>query len=1000
MPEEAEPQSARPRVYTIAAHRGFADALVAGLVPRYGGDPLGLARVTLLLPSRRAARTLTEAFIRHSGTLGAQAGVLLPRMAVIGDLDIDETLGPLLDPLGSAEIPPTADPMQRWLRLAGLVRQVEGEDAGPAPAVLRRAFEIGRTMDRLLVEGINPLEVFESALGVLPEMAEHWRRNTRTFLMVQQHWVAELAQSGQTDAPDRRNRLFAHAAQQWRKIQPDRPIIAAGVTSASPALADLLRVVSELPQGSVVLPDFDLALGDEVWRELGAAGVVQDEGESPFGKSDALSHPQYHLKLLLNRMGVSRSEVRPWHRAGMGAGPPARSKAISNLFLPPRASAAWAGLAAKARRLDGVRLMECLHPEEEAQAIAVLIRQALDVPERRVALITPDRALAGRVVAHLRRWDIQADDTAGVALDQTAAGRLFLLLAQVLGEYAAPVPLIALLTHPLVAAGEGRPRWLENARRLDLCLRGPRPGPGLEPLRALAARHGIAEWWQGVEAMLAPLFALAGEVTLDRGIAVLSEAAEALCGTAIWDRPDGRALAQFVEELGAAAQHSATLLEPGDLHAVLRDAMARQAVRPPWGGHPRVSIYGLLEARMSRADLVICGGLVEGKWPGAPSPDALLPPAVLRKLGVPAAEFRIGLAAHDLAAALGAPEVVLSWARRDEAGPVVPSRFVLRVRAMLGDQADSHRDAGAVDLARRLVKAAEVSKHPRPHPLPSPEQRRVDVSVTGLDRLRGDPYQFYAGSILRLRKLDPLDATPGPAWQGDAAHKILEHWHLRGEPVGELPAIAAQVLDELSADPVMRALWYPRLLAAFATFDARIQQAKSEGRRIVAIEAPGEMLRKGVKIRGRADRIDRMADGSLIVVDYKTGRPPSRKRVEEGFSLQLGVLGLIAEAGGFERLEGAAEGFEYWSLAKDKEQFGFVDYPVKVAGKRSGLPLEDFLPRTADFLDDALDRWILGTEPFTARLNPDLDMYNDFDQLMRLDEWLASIGDDGQGEQA
>src|SRR5690606_29432790 len=150
-------------------------------------------------------------------------------------------------------------------------------------------------------------------------------------------------------------------------------------------------------------------------------------------------------------------------------------------------------LPADQRRLAGVRLMESAHPGEEAQAIAVLIRQALEQPERRVALVTPDRKLAARVVAHLRRWDIQADDTAGVPLSQTAAGRLWLLLAEAMSERAAPVPLVALLTHPLVRAGEERAEWLENARRFDLALRGPRPAPGLEPLGEIAAKARLGD---------------------------------------------------------------------------------------------------------------------------------------------------------------------------------------------------------------------------------------------------------------------------------------------------------------------------------------------------------------------------------------------------------------------------------------------------------------------------------------------------------------------------
>jgi ATP-dependent helicase/nuclease subunit B len=997
------PDRGGPRVYSIAAHRGFADALVAGLVPRYGEDVFGLARLTLLLPSRRTVRTVTEAFVRHFGN-SEKSGTLLPRMAVVGDLDLDETLGPLLDPLGTADIPPAADPMRRWLRLAHYLHEVEGAAAGKGAALLRRAWEMGRTMDRLLVEGIAPIDLMsERVIGIVGDLAGHWSDNTRAFLKVQQYWIAELAGREEIDAPERRNRLFEHAAGRWKKTPPPYPVVAAGITSASPALAKLLRVVSELPDGSVILPDLDLALDAAVWDELGTAGNPVEVDDPPFGRADAVTHPQYHLKLLLNRMGIAREEVQPWHRSGLGAAPPERSKVISNLFLPPRASAVWVDLPAEKRRLSGVRLMESAHPGEEAGAIAVMIREALETPERRVALVTPDRKLAARVVAHLGRWGIEADDTAGVPLPLTAAGRLLLLLAEVVAERAAPVPLIALLSHPLCATGEARARWLENVRKLDLALRGPRPGIGLDVIAAIADEARLAEWWQSVASSLSPLFAFNDAEPLELLLGVLSEVAEGLCGDALWSGPDGRSLSAFVEELRSASQAAGTLLDPRDLHAVLRDAMDRIAVRPPWGGHPRVAIYGLLEARMSRADLVICAGLVEGVWPASPAQDSLLPPAMLRALGVPGADFRIGLAAHDLAAALGAPEVVLSWAQRDEGGPVIPSRFVLRVRAMLGDQVGRHVEKETLRLARLLDDAAPVAAHPRPKPMPDAAQRKVDIAVTGLDRLRGDPYQFYASAILGLRSIDALDAEPSAAWKGEVAHKILELWHKAGEPDGGLHAIAAQVLDDANAHPLMRALWWPRLAAALDTFDAMVSQQKVEGRKVIAAEAWGDMRYRDVRIHGRADRIDRKADGSLAVVDYKTGGPPRPLQVKEGFALQLGLIAMIAEAGGFKDVDGKASGFEYWSLAKSRSgEFGYAVEPVTDEEKKQDKMLlrEDFLPRTKDYLDDALDRWILGNEPFTARLNPELGSYADYDQLMRLDEWIVTLGsdaDEGEG---
>lgn len=992
-----------PQIYSIAAHRGFADALVAGLLPRYGEEDIGLARLTLLLPSRRAARTVSEAFIRLAGEKGL-GGLLMPRMAVVGDLDLDETLGPLLDPIGTeSAIPPAADPTRRWLRIAGILREEMGQDAPRGSALLRLSRQFCQTMDRLLVEDVGPEQLIQDrVIGIVGEQAAHWVEATKRFLKVQHRWLSELEARGEVDGPSRRNRLFDHAAGRWRVSPPATPIVAAGVTSAAPALARLLRVVSELPGGAVILPDLDLSLDDAVWTELGRAGAPEEPDGLPFGPADAVTHPQYHLKLLLNRMGVSRAEVQPWHRAGMAAASPERSHAISSLFLPPRASASWVGLPAERRRLSGVRLVETATPEEEAQAVALLVREALEQPEKRIAVVTPDRGLASRISAHLRRWNIEADDSAGRPLSQTPAGRVLLLLAEVMGEQAAPVPLLALLEHPLVGVGEGRAAWLDRVRALELKLRGPRPATGLQPISELAGKlartdPGAGDWWASISGILSPLMALARKDSAGLGdqLDALAGAAEELCGSGLWSREDGRSLASMVEDLRSQAAAAGPALAPSDIAAVLRDVMDSIAVRPPYGGHPRVAIYGLLESRMNRADLVICAGLNEGSWPANPGHDPVLPPAVLRVLGVPGADFRIGLSAHDLAGALGAPEVVLSRARRDLQGPTIPSRFVLRVRALLGeDLLARHVETQLPELARAVDDAAAAEPYPRPRPSPDPAQRRVEISVTALDRLRSDPYQFYAQAILRLRVLDPLDAEPSAAWKGTAAHEILRRWHERG---GSLRDIARETLTELNAHPLMRSLWQPRLLAALEWVEA--EMARRGLGRPVAFERDGSMDVRGIRIYGRVDRIDALPGGELAIVDYKTGRPPTGSEVAAGFALQLGTLGLMARDGAFAGVSGEPTRFEYWSLArsaKSETGFGFVEEPVLEGRKKSGIPREDFLPEAARYLHEGLDRWILGGEPFTARLNPDVPGYADYDQLMRLDEWMGRQEDGGQ----
>ena len=1004
-----------PSIYSIAAHRGFADALVAGLVPRYRDPELGLARLTLLLPSSRAQRIVTEAFIRHAGEHG-QDGLLMPRMAVVGDLDLDETLGTLLDPLGAPDIPRAVDPTRRWLALARLIAEELGDDAPKNATLLRLARETGATMDRLLVEGIAPEQLLdENVLQMVGDLSAHWQASLRTFARVQARWVAQLSEWEAVDTATRRNLLFEHAARRWKERPPQTPIVAAGVTSAAPALARLLRVVSELPQGAVVLPDLDLAMPDGVWDELGRAGAAPEPGDEPFARGDAITHPQYHLKLLLNRMGVARGEVRQWHRKGIAAASPERTYAISALFLPPVASRSWVELPPEKRRLSGVRVMQSANPEEEAQAVTLLVRKGLETAGKRIAVVTPDRGLARRVVQHLRRWGIEADDSAGRPLSDTTTGRLYLLLAEVMAGRASPVALMALAMHPLVDGGMDRRDWLAASRQLERALRGPRPKEGLDALDGVvaeSAKHGgqLGEWWPVFRGALEPLLDCPAQSLLVDQLDLLAAAGEALAADRIWAREDGRALARFVEELRLHARDAGTITDRSEIDLVLRDAMEQVAVRPPYGGHARVAVYGLLESRMSRADLVICAGLNEGSWPPRGGVDALLAPPVLRALGVPGSDFRIGLSAHDLAGALGAPEVILSRAARDESGPAIPSRFLLRVQALLGDQLDRHEETEAVDLARAItVPLRKRGDYPRPQPDPLPEQRRVPVAVTALDRLRGDPYQFYASSILKLKPLDALEAEPSPAWQGEVAHEILEEWHRarQSEPQARLAPIMDRVMQDRNAHPLMRALWEPRLLKALEWIEDTV--TRDTDREVIGWERWGEMHIDGIRVHGRADRIDRLADGTLGIVDYKTGSPPSASMVEQGFALQLGLLGLIVRDGQFRETEGqgAISGmpsvFEYWSLAKAKSKenpfgFGYVETPLKVGNKRSGLLPEDFLPESERFLREAIGNWITGRMPFTAKFNPDYAGYSDYDQLMRLEEWLPRLADETDGQ--
>lgn len=975
-----------PQLFTIPTHRAFADALAAGLIRRFGTEPLGLARGIVLVPTNRAKRSVTEAFVRASGQ-----GLLLPRLAAIGDPDIDEAIGAALDPADAADpVPPAIAPLERRMILARLVSEARADAGEPVDGgeAVRLAGDLARTLDQLLVEEIDPRAL--RRLDMAEPLSAHWESALRQFSVVLDRWPQELATRGMIDLATRRARLLDGLGARWRREPPPGFVCAAGITTSAPAVARLLRVVAGLPDGMVVLPGLATEMDEAEWQALGPHEPDPATGRR---RRSIETHPQFQLKLLLDRMGLNRAEAQIWREGGGHDAPAQRSRAILNAMAPAEFTGKWTTLPAAERRLSDVRAVELLTPAAEAQAVALALREAVETPERTAALVTPDRALARRVAAHCARWDIAVDDSAGQPLSSQPSGTLLIELADAAAQRFAPMPLLALLKHPLVRFGTARLAWLEGARALDLALRGPRPAPGLDGIGAHLAETGATEaaaWWHEARGLLEPIAAAfeQGTQPLAGLLAVLRDTAGALGGEAPWQGVAGRAAADLLADLETNAGHGPAAVDPRALPQLLRTLMDEIAIRPPQGGHPRVAIYGLIEARLQNADLMILAGLNEGVWPGQPAPDPWLAPRIRTNLGLPGLERRVGLAAHDFATALGAPHVLLTRARRDASAPTIASRFWLRLEAML-DRGIERAD-GYAAWAWAIDDPGDYRPEKRPEPIPAPDLRPTRISVTEVDRLKSDPFAFYARRVLGLMPLDAVDADPGAAWRGTAVHEILQVW---AEKDGLDPAALMRRTEEmLSAErihPMLRALWQPRLVEAIAWIAGEVTKDAAEGRHVLAVEKKGRLAIAGVDLEGRADRIDRLADGTLAIVDYKTGKPPSPTAVREGYSLQLGLLGLMAERGGFEGIAGRAGAFEYWSLAKAKGTFGYRNSPVDTDGAKDKIVTDQFTGIAAAQFTDVAGRWLTGNEPFTAKLVPEYAPYGDYDQLMRLGEWYG-----------
>ncbi len=981
----------RPALATIAPNVAFLDALAAWWLARSaagpaGDDPLLAANGLFLVPTRRAARSLAEAFLRVS----AGRPLLAPRILALGGLDEAP-----LALAGALDIPPGVPPARRLAVLTRLILQMGGANGAPTEAdrawVL--AVELANLLDEAARAEVNLAEALPGAVG--EAFAAHWQVTLKFLAIVTLHWPAWLAEEGLADVAERQTRLLRAQEEAWRANPPQTPVIAAGTTGAIPAVGRLLRLVAHLPDGLVVLPGLDRTLDAASWDAL-----------EP-------SHPQASLRALLTALQVRREDVRDWSdiaAAPTPVCPPARVDTLRTALLPAASLSAWQS----ATGLDGqgLQMLEPADQQEEAQAIALVLRGALEQPGARAALVTPDRELARRVSAELLRFGVLADDSAGEPLAEVPAAVFLRLLAEAVAEDLRPVPLLSLLKHPLCAAGLPPADCRAAARQLEReCLRGARPGPGIEGLRVRAKTGGFLD---RLSACLLPLLSLVEQpdATPDLALTALLQAAENLAGTdqssgasRLWAGEDGEALAYHLSALHDAlpilpAQHARTL--PGLLAAILDGptVRSRRSLRGRGGReHPRVFIWGLLEARLQTADLIVLGGLTEGVWPQTAESGPWMNRPMRAAVGLPSPEERIGLSAHDFVmASCAAPLAVLSAPRRRGGAPAVSARWLVRLEALLG----TGRRLARHDAAQwcRVLDRPDGPPVPVSPPAPAPAValRPRRLSVTEIETWLRDPYAIYARHVLGLRRLEPLEQSADAADYGSIVHAGLGRFFARiglGWPTDAARQLTADMdaaLDAARMRPALAAWWRPRL-RRIAAWAAEAEADRRAAGRPLALcpEKPGAWIFEApagpFTLHGRADRLERRPDGSIAILDYKTGQAPNSRQVEEGRAPQLPLEAAMAEAGAFgPELTGPVAELVYWQISGGFEPG--VNLPLfrskadKIA-EVSATARESLQALVASF-DDAARAYLSQPSPGAA------PRFSDYARLARVSEWAAA----------
>jgi ATP-dependent helicase/nuclease subunit B len=940
--------------------------------------------------------------------------ILLPRLVPLGldsDEEVDILLASTMPPEAShvwqdmlTQLRPAVHPVQRSLQLAAMIR------AHQAQLTIEQAVTLAQSLATLMDDFARDGVSLEALRGVVQdEFAQHWQVSLDFLDVIIRDWPVWLESQGLMDGVQRRNQLLGMLAQCWQLYPPAHPIIAAGTTGSVPATAMLLKVIAHLPQGSAVLPALDVQMADDVWEIL-----------EP-------THPQFGMKELLARLEVGRNGVQCI--GGTGAvqesssvdeyTAPAvqlRQRLFSEVMLPPAATSVWmegdaSDHAWLREAVQGLGWITCDTEEQEAFMVAMTMREVLETPERTAMLVTHDRVLARQVAAMMGIFGVVVDDSAGQPLLTTPQAVFLRLILQCCDTHAAPASLLALLRHPLCGLGFAPERVRRASRVIEKkFLRCVRPEGGLQGLmqrcmEELPDAHDADETLvlQRLDSAMQPLWELWQDdesatpfVSFQQMLVRLKDVALELASTdsddgsqRVWGGFAGNQLARSVQSLLDYAPLAGTF-SVRFFTGVFEELLAKDVFRPPYALHPRVRILSPLEARMQSADVVILGGLNEGVWPSALQGNAWLSKAMRKHVGLTEEERVIGLSAHDFCALVCAPRVLMTRAKKSGGAPAIASRWLLRLEARLRANPDAS-DALLASQQQMLalyeawVRPVAVEPALPPEPCPPLAARPKSLSVTRVETLLRDPYSIYASKILRLSKLDDVDKELTVSDFGNAVHKALELFYgkypsvMPDDVLAELLLCGREAFHAFFDTVRVRRFWWPRYEKIAVAIAQEDTQRVAQGRQMVRVEEYVEMALLGdFTLHGIVDRIEEYADGSLQIIDYKTGALPKPTDVDRGLACQLHLLRMMLEKTA--RQSHVVDAL-YWKISGGRHK---ID-DVSAVRRKDTVTSDDILSGVLGVFQHYNQS---GSVYRCCPMPDDAPNYNDYEHLARKDEWF------------
>ena len=866
------------KVFNIQASKPFLETLIYGIKTRFGSNPILLSSIKIFLPTKRACKNFDEIFLETNN----YKPTFIPKTYPIGDLDANEIMASSFanNADKNNDFNQSISEYEERIIFANLINLKFKNENCNIIHNLETANDLIKIYNECIKDEINLDKILELNLT---ELTIKLSEIKKMLSILAKDYPDYLTKIGKTSPEHNKIDLINRLRILWENNPTSEIIIFAGSTGSVPATRKLIKTVTDLPNGYVVLPSVDHLLDDHSWNKID------------------YNHPQFMLKQLIDFMGIERKSINEWDQKIVYE---SNSAFISNFMLPEAVTYKWHSLV-KNLSLNNFKILPCETLATEAEIISLMIRESLEKKINKMIVVTNNNNLKTMIIANLKRWEIKIKDPDGNKISETDLGKVFILAAKMIESDFSAIDTLAFLKQETLFE---KNLVVEFEK---VVFRGLKLKPGIIPI-LIKIEHfpDLKEFLHNILKKSENLIKLCSKkAEFKEFLKTHIELIENLSNDklSLYNNHIGESTHLYLSELFKISDTIGRVTFSEYLY-IFEDFLSKQKISTEETSYSGVEILNSIDARLVKADLIILAGLNNGIWPSKTQVNQWINKSIRNFLGMHPEEYLASKSAHDFYKLCHMSNVIITYSSYINQEPAYPSKWIIRLETLaeyLGLKANLITNEPWNEIVKSIDQKEPKQLPKIPAPTPKLELRPRKLSVTKIETLIRNPYIIYTSEILKLKPLDSIEKEPNSADFGTIVHLVLESYsksskHLKASR--ELLLSIAESTIKKYQGFYIYPFWLAKLnkiCNSFFEYYNLVQTNNnifSEVSGKLAFESPGGSF----ILTSKADCILIDTSNNIQILDYKTGSIPSLHECKELTAPQLPLEGIIAHHGGFD----------------------------------------------------------------------------------------------------